>query len=76
MGLEEIIVNKIKEKGTIHVSEFVELALYHSEFGYYNRRPPVIGKKGDFYTSSDLHPIFGITIGRWLKRRELKLFLK
>ncbi len=76
MGLEEIIANKIREKGAIHVSEFVELALYHPEFGYYNRRPPVIGKEGDFYTSSDLHPIFGMTIGRWLKEMGIKTVLE
>ncbi len=66
MTLEEIIREKIKNNGPIEVSDFVELALYHPEFGFYNRIPPVIGKKGDFYTSSDLHPIFGRTLGRFL----------
>ncbi len=41
----------------------MELALYHPQFGYYMRLPERtaerIGWGGDFYTSSDVHPILG-----------------
>ena len=42
----------------------MELALYHPQFGYYMRQPDGadherIGWSGDFYTSSDVHPILG-----------------
>jgi SAM-dependent MidA family methyltransferase len=45
----------------------MELALYHPQFGYYMRRPENmnherIGWSGDFYTSSDVHPILGRAI--------------
>jgi SAM-dependent MidA family methyltransferase len=47
----------------------MDLALYHPQFGYYVR--PVddptqerIGWSGDFYTSSDVHPILGQALSR------------
>jgi SAM-dependent MidA family methyltransferase len=45
----------------------MELALYHPQFGYYMRQPDSanyerIGWSGDFYTSSDVHPILGRAI--------------
>ncbi len=76
MTLEAIIKEKIRREGPIKVSEFVELALYHPESGFYNRYPPVIGRKGDFYTSSDLHPIFGRTIGRFLNSKKFPVVLE
>jgi SAM-dependent MidA family methyltransferase len=46
---------------------FMELALYHPQFGYYMRQPDEaaherIGWSGDFYTSSDVHSILGRAI--------------
>lgn len=76
MTLEEIIREKIRKEGPIKVSEFVELALYHPEFGFYNRYHPVIGRRGDFYTSSDLHPIFGRTLGRFLNSKNVSVVLE
>jgi SAM-dependent MidA family methyltransferase len=45
----------------------MELALYHPQYGYYMRQPggtdhERIGWSGDFYTSSDVHPILGRAI--------------
>ena len=37
----------------------MEEALYHPEFGYYTSSRNPIGREGDFYTSSDLDPVFG-----------------
>ncbi len=36
----------------ITFAEYMDLALYHPEYGYYNRDRPSIGKQGDFITSS------------------------
>jgi SAM-dependent MidA family methyltransferase len=50
--------------GRITLARFMEIALYHPEFGYYNspeRRP---GRGGDFLTSPEASPLFGITIAR------------
>ncbi len=55
------IASEIAVLGPIPFVRFMELALYHPQFGYY-MRPPAYGKErigwsGDFYTSSDVHPL-------------------
>src|SRR5262245_3399605 len=37
----------------------MELALYHSEYGYYARAARRSGRAGDFFTSVDVGPLFG-----------------
>src|SRR5215831_21087930 len=41
------------------VAAFMELALYHPEFGYYARAGQRSGRAGDFFTSVDVGAIFG-----------------
>ena len=64
MTLKQKIIEKIKQTGSINFEAFMETALYHSEAGYYMRDITRLGKEGDFYTSSHLHPIFGAMLGR------------
>jgi SAM-dependent MidA family methyltransferase len=45
-------------------SRYMELCLYHSELGYYSRTVEQFGKAGDFYTSSDVHAVFGRLLAR------------
>jgi SAM-dependent MidA family methyltransferase len=50
--------------GYIPFARFMELALYHPDWGYYLspvRRP---GRPGDFLTAPETHPFFGITLAR------------
>ena len=42
----------------------MERCLYHPEFGYYSRHAGQFGKAGDFYTSSDVHAVFGRLLAR------------
>lgn len=42
----------------------MELCLYHPELGYYSRPREQFGKTGDFYTSSDVHAVFGRLLAR------------
>jgi len=42
----------------------MELALYHSEFGYYARAARRSGRAGDFFTSVDVGPLFGELLAR------------
>lgn len=39
--------------------QVMEMALYHPEHGYYGAGPRRIGRKGDFYTSVSVGPLFG-----------------
>lgn len=67
MTLNQTIINKIKSEGPISFETFMEMALYYPELGYYMRDSAKIGRTGDFYTSSHLHPIFGAMIGRQME---------
>ncbi len=67
-ALRREIVNLINKRGKITFADFMGLALYHPEHGYYTSGREKIGKKGDYYTSSDVHPVFGELIARQLEQ--------
>jgi SAM-dependent MidA family methyltransferase len=58
----------INKKGKITFADFMESALYHPRHGYYVSGKEKIGKRGDYYTSSDVHPVFGELIARQLEQ--------
>src|SRR5581483_6723286 len=60
------IREEILAKGPVPFARFMELALYHPEYGYYSSPGEKIGWKGDYYTSSSVHPVFGELLGRQL----------
>jgi len=62
--LREKIEQEIRARGPIPFSRYMELCLYDEEFGYYSRHPALFGKAGDFYTSSDVHAVFGRLLAR------------
>lgn len=66
--LEEKIRERIAREGPILFSEFMQMALYDREHGYYRGDP--FGRHGDFYTASQLQPVFGAFV-RMLAERYL-----
>jgi SAM-dependent MidA family methyltransferase len=62
--LRERIEQEISERGPIPFSRYMELCLYDTEVGYYARNAEQFGKAGDFYTSSDVHAVFGRLLAR------------
>jgi SAM-dependent MidA family methyltransferase len=62
--LRRVIEEEIRERGPIPFSRYMELCLYHPELGYYSRNAAQFGKAGDFYTSSDIHAVFGRLLAR------------
>jgi SAM-dependent MidA family methyltransferase len=62
--LRQVIEQEIRERGPIPFSRYMELCLYHPELGYYSRHAEQFGKAGDFYTSSDVHAVFGRLLSR------------
>lgn len=64
MTLREIILDEIRREGPIPFSRYMELCLYHPELGFYSRSVGQFGKAGDFYTSSDVHAVFGRLLAR------------
>ena len=64
MTLRAKIEQEIRERGPISFSRYMEMCLYHPELGYYARNAEQFGKAGDFYTSSDVHAVFGRLLAR------------
>ncbi|MEO0138656.1 MAG: SAM-dependent methyltransferase [candidate division WOR-3 bacterium] len=56
------------------LSEIVKELLY-GEDGYYTKYVS-IGKRGDFFTAPHTSPLFGYTVGRFLKREGVKFFVE
>jgi SAM-dependent MidA family methyltransferase len=64
----------IKENGSISIYQFMEVAMYDKNHGYYINANP-IGKDGDFITAPEISQLFGEMIGlycveKWIKMRE------
>jgi len=64
VSLRRKIEREIEQRGPIPFSRYMELCLYDPEFGYYSRPEEKFGKGGDFYTSSDVHAVFGRLLAR------------
>jgi len=64
VSLRERIEQEIRERGPIPFSRYMELCLYDPKLGYYSRDVERFGKAGDFYTSSDVHAVFGRLLAR------------
>src|SRR5579864_7293237 len=62
--LRQKIEQEIRERGPIPFSRYMELCLYDAEHGFYSRNAEQFGKAGDFYTSSDVHAVFGRLLAR------------
>jgi SAM-dependent MidA family methyltransferase len=62
--LRRKIEAEILERGPIPFSHYMEMCLYDPELGYYSRNAAQFGKAGDFYTSSDVHAVFGRLLAR------------
>ena len=64
MSLRDQIESEIRERGPIPFSRYMEMCLYDPAEGYYSRNANQFGKAGDFYTSSDVHAVFGRLLTR------------
>ncbi len=61
-----------KSQGSISISNFMNAALYHKEYGYYMNKLP-LGKDGDFITAPEISQLFGETIAVWIMNTWEKL---
>lgn len=62
--LRTYILDTLRRSGAITFEQYMSLCLYHPQHGYYMRGAERTGKEGDYFTSSDLHPIFARLIAR------------
>ena len=58
------IINILKEKKSISLDQFINIALYDKKFGYYMKKNP-FGKGGDFITSPLVSNLFGEMLAIW-----------
>ena len=58
------LAERMRAHGPLPFAAFMRECLYHPEFGYYSR--PEARHFGDYYTSVDVHPIFGRLLARQL----------
>ena len=64
MELRALIADRIRTGGPISFAEFMDIALYHPELGYYARAARKTGRAGDFFTSVDVGPMFGALLAK------------
>jgi SAM-dependent MidA family methyltransferase len=62
--LRDRITEEVERYGPIPFSRYMEICLYDPAEGYYSRNAQQFGKAGDFYTSSDVHAVFGRLLAR------------
>jgi SAM-dependent MidA family methyltransferase len=62
--LRQRIEDQIHRDGPMPFSRYMEMCLYEPDLGYYSRSREQFGKAGDFYTSSDVHAVFGRLLAR------------
>jgi len=66
-SLSDIIRRSIRDNGPISFRDFMEMALYYPELGYYTSSKDKIGVRGDYYTSPHLTNIYGSLIAKQLE---------
>lgn len=59
-----LICQKIQQTGPLSFAEYMQLALYHPEFGYYSNSTKKFGEGGDFITAPEISPLFGQCIAQ------------
>lgn len=67
--LGALIADRIRSnpQGQITFAEFMDLASYHPQLGYYSRPGRVIGPRGDYYTSVQVSPVFAELLAEHLR---------
>jgi SAM-dependent MidA family methyltransferase len=64
VSVRDQIEQEIRERGPMPFARYMEICLYHPAQGYYSHNAEQFGKAGDFYTSSDVHAVFGRLLAR------------
>jgi SAM-dependent MidA family methyltransferase len=58
-ALIDVLRDHIRREGPMPFARFMEQALYHPAHGYYSSDRCAIGRRGDYFTSVSVGPLFG-----------------
>ena len=64
--LRDRLIARIRREGPLPFDEFMRVALYDPDEGYFTTGPLRSAKEGDFLTSPEVSPLFGETIARFV----------
>lgn len=66
-SLRDKLIRDIKStpKQAISFHQYMEQALYHPKWGYYQREKNKLGKNGDFFTNAHVGQLFGQVLSRY-----------
>ncbi|MGA0848723.1 MAG: class I SAM-dependent methyltransferase [Chthoniobacterales bacterium] len=71
-GPADELRRRIARHGPVGFDEFMAVALYHPQGGYYASETNRTGRRGDFFTSVSVGPVFGkMLAAQFLEMREL-----
>ncbi len=62
--LKSVLLETLGSCGPMTFERYMELCLYHPDYGYYTQGRERTGVRGDYFTSPDLHPIFARLLAR------------
>lgn len=66
-NLYQPLQNALRKHTRLTFADYLEIALYHPDFGYYARQDQVVfGEGGDFVTAPHISPILAQAIASWL----------
>jgi SAM-dependent MidA family methyltransferase len=67
--LKQVIIKNIDQsaQGRITFADYLDLVLYHEQYGYYSNSKVKIGSEGDYFTASSLGADFGELLGKQLR---------
>ncbi len=66
--LKEILLDRINKVGRLTFADFMTACLYEPGLGYYTSPGRKVGAEGDFYTSMNVHLMFGRLIAKEICR--------
>ena len=66
-SLSEIVQDRIRNEGPISFHDFMEMALYYPEIGYYTSSNKKFGKEGDYFTAPFFTNVYGSVIAKQLE---------
>lgn len=72
-SLQQRIVERIQREGPISFTDYMRMALYEPDYGYYVTGQAKMGWEGDYYTSTDVADFFASCMGCQLQRMWEKL---